>query len=780
MIQLNQSGHMDQDGGYVDFVLDDRNGLYLRLYVGQSVILRGRIRKGHAANILRGSNSSLHYFIIWKGNGHRTANFLRLWHMDKSSGPKDELLCTLDRNILETIFAYIFQTLPQAILEDCFGDVTRNSGGSPGIGLNILSPLCQGAGVTSHDIGRAIQCLLDSPDPEIREYVAFRNQRVEQSLSRHGSHFLGSPILRPEMESALRASYQGEGDFVTDWIQSMSEPSHKSPLPHLTDLNEEVTRHFSVFGDAVCCVPPVGTPLARIGFILDSSDGPRFSAEINKQRLCMPWGIQEAGFSVNNSLVWTWDFCQYGETGGGSLTAGSPIQQQFEDKVKDLHQEIITSSKLKIIFLWGPTAENIICQVLFSNLTPSIIRLRGTTYHAWAYQNGARCLLLIRMPKCPSAPWSFHGGETATLSNLLRLAVVLTETDGCTPHFLEGCAALRALVERRRMAIATGTEAGPESLSEGERLWLSRKGFSSIQDLRDLEQAAGTLSVGLVALLCVLPRRQPIVWQQEEKKLKKHRPEGGFKPLPALTLERVKRRYSQKAFNHGLQHLELSDLAIEPSEIEAAVDPETGDDDCLLDATDHEADEDPTDIFESVANRPEDRIIALPGWMFKNRSKKPLVSRSGLRSRHIFKSPGEGWRSQTGVFRGKGYPVKMFLDRSPKYLTFAFLNIWPDKYCQDWGNGELLIYIDEQPGRRHDRIYALACDDDDPGRCLGLRIVNHPTNPATIDFWPQTSAPENVPRVNTLADILIEGACDEEIRERPRRYQRRLKGQEGL
>jgi hypothetical protein len=40
--------------------------------------------------------------------------------------------------------------------------------------------------------------------------------------------------------------------------------------------------------------------------------------------------------------------------------------------------------------------------------------------------------------------------------------------------------------------------------------------------------------------------------EQEERKLKKHRPDGGFKSLPALTLERVKRLYSQKAYNHGL------------------------------------------------------------------------------------------------------------------------------------------------------------------------------------------------------------------------------------
>lgn len=61
-----------------------------------------------------------------------------------------------------------------------------------------------------------------------------------------------------------------------------------------------------------------------------------------------------------------------------------------------------------------------------------------------------------------------------------------------------------------------------------------------------------------------------------------------------------------------------------------------------------------------------------------------------------------------------------------------------------------------------------ACVEDDPGRSLGIHITNHPTNPITIDFWPQTLAPENVLGVNTLADMLTEGASEEEIQRRPR------------
>lgn len=65
-------------GGYLDFVTDDRRNSWLRFYVGQFDDPVRRILRQHTESILKGSCTSLHHFMIWMGNGHRTANFIQI------------------------------------------------------------------------------------------------------------------------------------------------------------------------------------------------------------------------------------------------------------------------------------------------------------------------------------------------------------------------------------------------------------------------------------------------------------------------------------------------------------------------------------------------------------------------------------------------------------------------------------------------------------------------------------------------------------------------------
>lgn len=56
------------------------------MYHGQAGIAYQRITRDHGQAIVRGCNDSLHYFLLWLGNGHRTANLLRVWKLLEGYG----------------------------------------------------------------------------------------------------------------------------------------------------------------------------------------------------------------------------------------------------------------------------------------------------------------------------------------------------------------------------------------------------------------------------------------------------------------------------------------------------------------------------------------------------------------------------------------------------------------------------------------------------------------------------------------------------------------------
>jgi hypothetical protein len=58
---------------YLDSVINDRNSLYVRFYVRQSIMVILRIDT-HCRHILQGVFDTLHYFILNMGDGHRRIN----------------------------------------------------------------------------------------------------------------------------------------------------------------------------------------------------------------------------------------------------------------------------------------------------------------------------------------------------------------------------------------------------------------------------------------------------------------------------------------------------------------------------------------------------------------------------------------------------------------------------------------------------------------------------------------------------------------------------------
>jgi hypothetical protein len=156
-------GVVETSIGYLDYVVDSRDALYVRWYVGQSRSPRRRIISQHSQSMLRGENSSLHYFIIWLGNGYRSANFIKLWSFPNAIGDSDTNKDVSMRNILEAVFCRAFSTH--------HGSLTtwdKADGLQSGYGLNIMTPLVQSNAVSDIAIAVSKSQIHASKDPQIQ------------------------------------------------------------------------------------------------------------------------------------------------------------------------------------------------------------------------------------------------------------------------------------------------------------------------------------------------------------------------------------------------------------------------------------------------------------------------------------------------------------------------------------------------------------------------------------------------------------------------------------
>lgn len=164
-----------------------------------------RIRQ-HMKAILDSKCDTLHYYIIWKGEGHRQANFVRLWTLILPE-EVDQSVHIVFNNILEMIMARIFQTLPLEILQKWFGAVARNSHSE--IGLNVVPPLYQEFKIH----------LEKSPDPEIQAWPGFRRRQLEDNPKSSAQHRMLPNLRGPDYCEIFRKTIEHIGLSDITWSQ---------------------------------------------------------------------------------------------------------------------------------------------------------------------------------------------------------------------------------------------------------------------------------------------------------------------------------------------------------------------------------------------------------------------------------------------------------------------------------------------------------------------------------------------------------------------------------
>lgn len=769
----------------------------------------------HIPNVLCSAHSSLALYIVFKGNGTRSVSFTRLWYFREPTSPANEHLRQFERNLLETLFCFAFRSLSQPILAHLFGPLAESLPDT--VGLNVLSPLFQGGFVHGREIGQAISCLSQSPDPEIQEYVSFRRYKKQRLTTHNLSLHRRRPIPLAEMEAALRTA---DPTFGQEWLNSVSLASSGSTAATTLEAQasfETFVQHlraqYAAVDNDVRAIHPSGCLFARVGFVLDPINEVMFttarSSEIVQHGLRIPFGIREASLEERHTLIWTHDFQQY-PFPDGRILEPTEVTLGIRRKSPALHRALIMRSQLKVLFLWGPVAGASILDAMDCRGSRFDIQIRDSSYKAYASRSGAGPLLILQLPTAPWGLWNLHTGEAAKMGNIIKFALVLTKHPAVgSPYSFEGGLIVTSFLRHRyeeQANIRAGSDAlQPEDLSMGERLWLTRKGLPRIEDIRALQDAAGgSLPTALITLLIVLPKRAQMPQGRDRQR---HR--RAHARLPDGVMDGVRRVYHQLAGNPALLAASVPDEVSEPLEHcidntqlrrpseELEVLHEAGLEEDEISVLKEESmgqleedagDQNLADISELAADdSPHESAQSSLRWLSHWRDEKQKGSSQVSKRSNTSVTRQRGKPAQAGqvtairtldwakerdpVFRHKAYEVALPPNRHQGHLTFAYLDLRLDRFCTKFGDGRLHIFIDAQDGgQRHLKAFAQRCEDQDPGRCIGLHITNHPENPAHIDFWPQSDGLDAVYRSNTLADVILEGASREAIIQRDRRH----------
>jgi hypothetical protein len=136
--------------------------------------------------------NTLHYCIVWKGDGNRRANFIRLWALILLEG-LDEGIHNVFNNI-EMVMCRVFQSLSPETLEKWFG--TMPQGLYSGVGLNVLPPLYQGISVPPSIHHEFKLHLEGSRDLEIQAWTEFRRKQWEEEPPLSAAKHRTQPMLR--------------------------------------------------------------------------------------------------------------------------------------------------------------------------------------------------------------------------------------------------------------------------------------------------------------------------------------------------------------------------------------------------------------------------------------------------------------------------------------------------------------------------------------------------------------------------------------------------------
>lgn len=415
-IQYENQEQWDSPTGYLDYVTDDRNYHYFRLYHGQAAVACKRIIHDHGQAISQCFHNSLHYFILWLGNGHRSANFLRVWALSRSEKITiEEQWPKMKMTFLEFVSIRASHAHHGLLL-------ANGEGNALGFGLNIMMPLVQGSTVSAMCCTQANALLITSRDRQIAFWPKFRQVRKEKARAAMEKSWLAPrPLFQRDFRTALQQVFEKPELFNS--VQKCLDMELDQVPP--SDLGRDV-----LF---------VGSLSAKIGFLLDFANilpavDDTVGAQNRQVTDDLPRVLQRCHFDKTNALVWTYNFLDF------SPLAAEDFATQPSVDYSSQHTALINASHARIILACGHRADAAIRQA-FQRPGKHVLRLRGFEYPVYVLDTpGSRPLtkrLLIRCPVLPFSHWAISPRNAARLSELLRFAANMTNTQGLRPYSVE-------------------------------------------------------------------------------------------------------------------------------------------------------------------------------------------------------------------------------------------------------------------------------------------------------------------------------------------------------
>lgn len=754
-LQIDRNVAWTMDNGYLDFVTDARDKTYWRAYVGQSKDPPHRLRQ-HIRAIQCGKSDTLHYYVISKGDGFRTANFVKLWSIGLPDGLDPAIKITLN-NIMEMVMARSFQSLPPEQLYDAFGP--PEEGTYSFFGLNIISPLLQGRSLSPWIRRELTLPLLNSSDEDIRNWPNFRVQQHESLLPSS----CGKPFQRLTKEQCQNAILQAIASVPADRVDFEHLSAFDSRLLEGFDstnfcwLEAGLGQIPGMNGSAThTWALPRGSCGARIGIIL--RDGSMAMGD--SQDALLPSGLSQSGFNYSNCLVWSYNFRQL-----RSICPGSQVNTADARSSQLLHElnlELLRRSQARVLLVCDEMAQKML---LSQNLRRITFTLQGSSFYAWVdvHDNSIR-RIYVDSPAPLTALWTNGWPQAMKLSKILRFSALMTGTKGILHNSTTSQLVVLQIIRQYEREKEGDDRWTPDSIDPNVLAWLEQKNFG-LDDIRRLEASADSLTQAILLLTFLVPRA-PVKRVGSMIPQSKHRRRNVFdKEKTArvrLLLDEVTQRtcpFDVLSENTpGYPEIDLLDQeTIETQQkLEQAPfeDPE-------INVNDEDIARPRIRSHGRFLDQAEPANTDCDQFGPKNGSTRFLKTQMALLSgsaKSRVEYRGDGGRMYYRVyarrmeihFQMEEIPLRKFPD--PKDLGVA--NIKAE-----------MAALDE----RHPQLWARDVQDGDPGErlafCLTLTNQAHEKH----SFYPSASGEKAAKKANSFVDWIM-GATDDEIAQRPRRY----------
>lgn len=793
------------EGGYLSYITDDREQEYWRPYVGQSDNLRLRIRQ-HIRALCNNEASTLHYFILWKGNGHRIANFIRLWAM-RFPSHADKAIPMILANILEMFMARAFGSLANGILETFFGRASYS-----GVGLNVVPPLLQGIGLSPSVRSSYSLQLGDSPDPEIAEWPRIRQQQrtaeAEDTtrMPSEGSQRLSHGEYLEKLVSAIKLQL---GKDVTHFDPNVSLVEHRGNETKLQSLVDECAMDISKnVGAERTFVLPTGSTEARIGIVLDHNVDLSTGGEGAQKHTVPPWGISESGFDESNLLIWPFNLQQ--ATLSSASHQARPLSDVEEGIFSRFNHKLVEATNLRVILLCGSNATK-----SMANSNKISLEFRGLTFNGYVELADGRIRRIYISAEPLAHLWANNWRQAQKISELFRFAWIMTGTKEIRDYACHSAVAQATIIRLYDEERNGRPKMTVDTIDPGLLTWLHRKGFRNDQDVRHLENVAGGLVIGALMLMVVLPacptrfrhgngqrlvppsriKRQNVFDRAKLNEVKKLYQE---KSNPEVATESSTGRAGPMATaGHSTTELDqeieleaevasnllgdvpdrtamrmIKALAREKEPVSPSSDnlddPEEGFYDMV----------DPQDVNELIAASEQDKIecaeMSSDGGQVStmrssnlNRPKRVYNPRIDAVPGHVISK--QALKTQAELLSGRFYRGNWQAATNIRFEVHSTVHLVVHTSKANNPDG-IITRAEIQPyGEKHPNAWATQARDDDPAIRLGFRVTAKDDEKRDYFTYPRSNSPNSVMRANAFVEWMA-GDSDEVIASRPRRF----------